>query len=408
MKKTMNAMLLAVLMLFTELSLFAQKSESKEKIKEVNEIDFKKLPWEKVKKYAKAQKKMIFLDCYTTWCYWCKVMDKSTFKEESVVDYYSENFVNVRYNMEEGDGKILAEEYDINRFPTYMFFDSDGNFVHRGAGFRDQDQFLELAREAQDPESQIVLMMNRYDEGNRSADLLYDYAFALAAAGLDGDDVVEAYIATQSSKEMLTHKNWEFISTFVLSSNEPTFQLITKYREIYENLEGAEAVQDYIDEVIDNDIYAIAKLQDRGKLKELKAKIAELTPIEKRAFATMAKADYQFYKKNEATSHKYASLYFDELCKDWSELNDVSRSYFENETDQAKLQKAADWAKRSTELELNWFNTDTYANLLFKLGKLGEAKAAAQRSINVGKQNDEDVTETKNLLAKINEKLKSK
>ena len=32
--------------------------------------------WEDIKAEAQTSNKFIFIDCYTEWCSWCKVMDK--------------------------------------------------------------------------------------------------------------------------------------------------------------------------------------------------------------------------------------------------------------------------------------------------------------------------------------------
>ena len=39
------------------------------------EINFIKQDWEAARKAAKEKNKYIFMDAYTNWCSWCKVMD---------------------------------------------------------------------------------------------------------------------------------------------------------------------------------------------------------------------------------------------------------------------------------------------------------------------------------------------
>ena len=46
----------------------------------------KNIPWADALKMAKEQNKHIFVDAYTEWCYWCKVMDKKTFTDAKVID----------------------------------------------------------------------------------------------------------------------------------------------------------------------------------------------------------------------------------------------------------------------------------------------------------------------------------
>jgi thiol-disulfide isomerase/thioredoxin len=93
-----------------------------------------------------------------------------------------------------------------------------------------------------------------------------------------------------------------------------------------------------------------------------------------------------------------------ENTPDWLELNNQAWAYYENETDRDKLEQAADWAKKSIALEQNYYNTDTYAHLLHKLGKKTDALKWANISVKLGKEIGQDVSATEQLIQKINNK----
>jgi len=63
--------------------------------KDVNWISFEELQVA----YANNPKP-ILIDLYTDWCGWCKHMDKTTYKDEKVVDYINKNYYAVKYNAE--------------------------------------------------------------------------------------------------------------------------------------------------------------------------------------------------------------------------------------------------------------------------------------------------------------------
>tara|TARA_B110000037_G_scaffold188288_1_gene219611 strand:- start:131477 stop:132109 length:633 start_codon:yes stop_codon:yes gene_type:complete len=48
----------------------------------------------------KEEKKFIFIDMYTDWCSWCKKMDGSSFKDQSLINYIDQNFYAVKLNPE--------------------------------------------------------------------------------------------------------------------------------------------------------------------------------------------------------------------------------------------------------------------------------------------------------------------
>ena len=47
--------------------------------------------------YAKNPKPII-IDVYTSWCGWCKVMDKNTYSNDKVADYINEHYYAVKFN----------------------------------------------------------------------------------------------------------------------------------------------------------------------------------------------------------------------------------------------------------------------------------------------------------------------
>ena len=61
---------------------------------------------------AKAQQtgKMIFLDCYTSWCGPCKMMTNTVFPQEKVGAYMNPRFVSIKIDMEKGEGVELAKK----------------------------------------------------------------------------------------------------------------------------------------------------------------------------------------------------------------------------------------------------------------------------------------------------------
>ena len=56
-------------------------------------IVFREGNWEKILKQAKKEKKLIFVDCYTSWCGPCKMLAKNVFTQDKVADFYNTEFV---------------------------------------------------------------------------------------------------------------------------------------------------------------------------------------------------------------------------------------------------------------------------------------------------------------------------
>ncbi|MDF1696397.1 MAG: DUF255 domain-containing protein [Saprospiraceae bacterium] len=47
--------------------------------------------------------KLYFVDVYTSWCKWCKVMDQQTFTDPTVIQLLDDNFHVVKFNAEQTD-----------------------------------------------------------------------------------------------------------------------------------------------------------------------------------------------------------------------------------------------------------------------------------------------------------------
>src|SRR5882757_9575556 len=81
---------------------------------QASEINYFAGTWDQTIAKATAEKKIVMLDCYTDWCYWCKVMDKSTFQSDSITGELSKYFVASHREMEKDpEGLAIAMKYHV-------------------------------------------------------------------------------------------------------------------------------------------------------------------------------------------------------------------------------------------------------------------------------------------------------
>lgn len=132
-------------------------------------IKFESGTWEEIKARSVKENKLIFLDAYATWCGICKKMEKNVFTNDSVADYFNANFINAKIDMEAGEGIDIAKQYNVNVYPDLLFIDGQGNLIHRTEGGLKPQQFIELARDVQNPDKQKSGMIKTYEAGNHDA-----------------------------------------------------------------------------------------------------------------------------------------------------------------------------------------------------------------------------------------------
>jgi thioredoxin-related protein len=112
---------------------------------------------EQLQQLSKKEKRKVMIDVYTSWCGWCKTMDKNTFNYGPIAKYLNENYYAVKLNAESNikisfngkeygmDGKYNEISVELLRgemgFPTTVFLDEEFNMIQSLPGYIDADKF---------------------------------------------------------------------------------------------------------------------------------------------------------------------------------------------------------------------------------------------------------------------------
>lgn len=140
--KNMISMLLVATLTFT--TVYANDGDKKD-TKAVG-IKFSEGSWAAILKKAKAEKKIVFLDAYTTWCGPCKLLQKNVFTKPEVGALFNQKFINVKVDMESGEGPKLAKKYPLEGYPTLFFIDPDGKIVKQVIGYQNPETLLSIGK----------------------------------------------------------------------------------------------------------------------------------------------------------------------------------------------------------------------------------------------------------------------
>lgn len=162
------------------------------------DIAFRNVPLEEAKRAAAKENKLIFIDCYTSWCGPCKWMEKNAFTDPAVYNYYNATFINLKIDMEKGEGPDVRKAYKVQSYPTYLFLNSKGEIVHRSGSRMEPTAFLETGKTAFDPQKNLLAMEQKYKGGQRDFQFLLDYYEVLrksdqATAEKIGSDIANRF-----------------------------------------------------------------------------------------------------------------------------------------------------------------------------------------------------------------------
>ncbi len=332
---------------------------------------------------AKAQNKLIFMDCYTTWCGPCKRLAAQVFPDSAVGAYFNERFINTKFDMEKGEGVDLAARYGIRAYPTLLWIDGAGNVVHKLVGGTDAAGLIAQGQKAVDPTPGILSgMRKQYNEGNRDVNFLSDFLNTLSNSGDNYTPYFKEYLEKLTTKDLQESKHTRTIFNLTNDIKSPGISYLVKNKESYGTLMGSDVYNAKINTIATKAVSEAPKANDAAMFNAA----IEMIKANKAADAAekVLSLSMTYYSKmNDWVNYdKNASAYIKKYAaKKYEVLNDVAWTYYLNINDRAQLQKAAKWAQEAVNSDNKYTYNLTYAYLLYKLEDLKEAEKACDYAI---------------------------
>jgi thiol:disulfide interchange protein len=115
------------------------------KSQKMNFLKIQEVSFEEVLKKAKKENKMVFMDIYAVWCGPCKVMDKTTFSDSLVATKFNREFIAYKVNADDVAGGLIVQKYQVEAYPTYLFFSPEGELINRLEGIFPSKLLMEEA-----------------------------------------------------------------------------------------------------------------------------------------------------------------------------------------------------------------------------------------------------------------------
>lgn len=214
------------------------------------QTNFRHISFAEALQAAKAEKKLVFVDFYTTWCGPCKMMSRDVFPQQKLGDYMNSKFVCVKFDAEKEEPE-LVKKCKVDSYPTFIVFDTDGNEKARLIGSNSAEGFMADLDMKIDPEKSPEKIKARYDAGERTADLIKTYAAQITGeirmsrrnADLKKklDEVVNGYYNSLSDAQRIKAENFFIYSEYVDNTADEKMQFLYNNREKVAKADRAEA-----------------------------------------------------------------------------------------------------------------------------------------------------------------------
>lgn len=401
-------------------------------------IDFKNANWKRILKKAENEHKFIFLQLETEACQQCNSVADEAFADQKLAQTINHDFISVRMNGAH-EGKTLAEKYFVTTFPTALFLNEKGELLSRYNGSTNNISiYLFYINKAFNNKDAISLdeYAKEYDEGTRNLIFLKSYILKRKELNIPYDSLLEEY-ATQLPKDSLrSFFENDFIFQMAPSLDSKAFAIISANPDILKLIyraTGNQRTTSFQNEMIQKTRRKAISENDFDLAKKV-AQFAKDTWINDDLHGQKAyeKNLIEYFigtkdvEKIIASSINYYEKYY--MAKNLDSLKEVEEKAFQsilktlpgdtiktasgfvirrrvrtnstnfeygnslNEgawilylfaTKKADLEKGLSWAQRAMDYNQSPPYIDTYAHLLYRLGKRKEAIEWQQKVVDM-------------------------
>lgn len=375
--------LFSLFILFISLSVFSQES-----------INFEKGTFKEILAKAKKEKKLVFMDAFAVWCGPCKLMEKNIFPLPAVSEYYNANFINARFDMEKGEGREIAMKYGVRSYPTFLFLNGDGEVVLKNYGYMGEQDFLTIAKEANQPKYRTSSNKELFEKGESNPEFLLNMMSLYAQSDYElAKKASERYFIVKNNQP-LTKDELGMLLYFIKSPSDPNYQIFVAkkheitnlmsediYNQFDTNIKITKILENTLDqktgtinddEFFKNAIPLVGKTEAEIALNRMKVIIYPNSG----KFAEYEKAALSYYQNAE-------NFETEELLK-------AAWIFSDHITTPSSLKKAEEWAEKSVMKSETPENTYILAKIYSKTGKKDQAKSYAEISKNLANAQGKD------------------
>ncbi|TCD03185.1 thioredoxin family protein [Pedobacter psychroterrae] len=198
-------------------------------------IQFFKGTYQEALNKAEKENKLIFMDCYTSWCVPCKKLAAEVFPKREIGEFYNTNFINIQMDMEKGIGIELTKKFGVSAYPTLLLINSSGYKVDQIVGYWEADTLLSWAGRGFSKRKEVTHEM-KFDSGVRDAEFISSYFGTLIKEGqIDKARTAFQKILSIEGFKALSHPKY-FQLLNLVDFDDPAISYVARHQEQFNKI----------------------------------------------------------------------------------------------------------------------------------------------------------------------------
>lgn len=359
-------------------------------------------------------------------------MREEVFMHPNVITLFREKFINLEIELQSKEGMDLRttyqlEKYKLSEYPCYLFFTKEGKLAKQEVGYKSPDELMKMANDelmkmankvaTEEGELEDVKFtptnyfyndyfefQNQYRSGNREPEFLLKMVYLMRDYNEMYQGIVDEYLNKIGPANYLTPENSQFIFDFADDVQSKAYNILITNRPFFVSRFTQPALDDCIKRAIRTKIINTA-IASPGNLTELNAIVAII-----KVSGLQDASDFEFqmrllFFEKSSSWQNYAQLITAKLKSGSVAPEVLEKAAWQFSTiDKSEnyLQDALLWIEKAIDLKPNEFSYhETYAVVLYKLGKTSKAMSEAENAAAIARKQGVDYLNTLKLTELI-------
>ena len=365
-------------------------------------IEFFHGKWKEALELATKEDKLVFVDAYAKWCGPCKKMAKNVFTQAEVGDFYNKNFINVKLDMEESDGRTFGAKYPVSAYPTLLFLNGKGELVKKVTGGQQASGLITIGEAAMKGYDRSGEFAKLYEEGKRDYTLMVNYVRELNKVEKPSLKITNEYL--NSNPDITEDQKALFLLEAVTEADSKIFDQLIDLKNSAIKQTSKEKFEEVVHTASINTVhkaveYDYVELVDEAVSQYNKADLGGKDKFQLEAYAEyyQLSGDYAAWKENSKKLLKKFGKKQPHLYKD--QISTLGKSFkHEKDATEYSAELYKDLIKKDDSLE----NYMAYIQLLTYKKDKAQAIKVTNEAIKKAKSKGEDTMKFDRTLDYLN------